>query len=55
MEYEAELAAAERLRAVLAAGFYPGMGAGDPDLYKAFAWRFWHLAAEQEVVPLEMV
>jgi hypothetical protein len=21
------------------------MGSGDPDLYKAFAWRFWNLAA----------
>ena len=24
-------------------GAYPGMGTGDPDLYKAFCWRFWHL------------
>jgi hypothetical protein len=24
---------------------YPGMGTGDPDLYKAFCWRFWHLTA----------
>jgi hypothetical protein len=47
-EHEAELAAAERLRAALAAGFYPGLGAGDPDLYKAFAWRSWHLAAERD-------
>lgn len=23
---------------------FPGMGTGDPDLYKAFCWRFWHLA-----------
>ena len=21
------------------------MGTGDPDLYKAFTWRFWHLVA----------
>ena len=27
------------------AGNYPGMGTGDPDLYKAFCWRFWNLAA----------
>ncbi|WP_135468545.1 Eco57I restriction-modification methylase domain-containing protein [Crenalkalicoccus roseus] len=45
--YEREAAQAERERAVLGAGFYPGMGTGDPDLYKAFAWRFWQLAAEE--------
>lgn len=43
--YEAERSEVERERAVLGAGFYPGMGTGDPDLYKAFAWRFWQLAA----------
>jgi len=32
------------LRAVLVSGPYPGIGKGDPDPYKAFAWRFWHLA-----------
>ena len=42
----AEVAANDALRAVLAGGF-DGMGSGDPDLYKAFAWRFWHLAAER--------
>lgn len=45
VEYERELAQTARERAVLGAGFYPGMGTGDPDLYKAFAWRFWQLAA----------
>lgn len=44
-EYERELTQTDRERAVLGAGFYPGMGTGDPDLYKAFAWRFWQLAA----------
>ena len=28
-------------RKVLASGAFPGMGRGDPDLYKAFVWRFW--------------
>lgn len=42
-----EKAEAERLRAVLTTGPYPGMGTGDPDLYKAFAWRFWSLVAEE--------
>ena len=44
--YEQELASANALRAALVAGQYPGMGTGDPDLYKAFCWRFWHLVAE---------
>jgi hypothetical protein len=46
-EYEREVAQTDRERAVLGAGFYPGMGTGDPDLYKAFAWRFWQLAAAE--------
>ena len=29
----------------LHSGAYPGMGTGDPDLYKAFCWRFWNLTA----------
>lgn len=42
-EYDASVAAAAQLRKVLLAGPYPGMGTGDPDLYKAFGWRFWQL------------
>ncbi len=30
----------ERVRRFLTAGRFPGMGTGDADLYKAFAWRF---------------
>lgn len=41
--YEAELAEAEATRLALTKGPYPGMGTGDPDLYKAFCWRFWNL------------
>src|SRR5205085_312020 len=37
----------ERLRQALGSGNYPGMGTGDPDLYKAFSWRFWRLAAQE--------
>jgi hypothetical protein len=44
--YERELADAEALRRALTAGPYPGMGTGDPDLYKAFCWRFWNLVCE---------
>jgi hypothetical protein len=41
--YGQELADAAALRQALTAGDYPGMGTGDPDLYKAFCWRFWQL------------
>lgn len=42
---EKELAAADKLRAMLTSSAYPGMGTGDPDLYKAFCWRFLQLTA----------
>jgi hypothetical protein len=45
-ELATEVAHTARERGVLTAGLYPGMGTGDPDLFKAFAWRFWQLAAE---------
>lgn len=44
--YDRELAQADALRRALTAGPYPGMGTGDPDLYKAFCWRFWRLACD---------
>lgn len=44
---EAGVEAAASLRRVLTAGAFPGMGTGDPDLYKAFVWRFWELAAPE--------
>ena len=43
--YEAELSETNRVRKALVGGSYPGMSTGDPDLYKAFCWRFWHLTA----------
>lgn len=46
-EYEREVAAMARLRESLLTGPYPGMGTGDPDLYKAFAWRFFALARKR--------
>ena len=45
-EYENEVQAADLMRAVLLRGPYPELGSGHPDLYKAFAWRFWQLARE---------
>jgi hypothetical protein len=41
--YEREVEEMERVRKTLTTGAYPGMGTGDPDLYKAFCWRFWNL------------
>ena len=45
--FEAERTEAEGVRKALATGGYPGMGTGDPDLYKAFCWRFWRLTAAE--------
>jgi hypothetical protein len=43
--YETEVEEMERVREVLGCGVFPGMEVGDTDLYKAFCWRFWILAA----------
>ena len=45
-----ELARSESQRRALLTGPYPGMGTGDPDLYKAFCWRYWHLVRENGAV-----
>ncbi|RQP13349.1 MAG: hypothetical protein EAS51_00085 [Microbacteriaceae bacterium] len=46
-QYAADLAATDGYRAVIVRGPYPGIGSGgDPDLYQAFAWRFWRLVRE---------
>ena len=42
---EAERDGAASMRHLLTAGGFPGMGTGDPDLYKAFVWRFWDLVS----------
>jgi hypothetical protein len=42
-KFEREQEDLKQLRAVLHSGPYPGMSDGDPDLYKAFCWRFLHL------------
>lgn len=44
--YERELREADLLRDLLISGAFPGMSTGDPDLYKAFCWRFWNLVCE---------
>ncbi len=43
--HKAETASKTSLRRLLTAGAFPGMGTGDPDLYKAFVWRFWNLVS----------
>jgi hypothetical protein len=45
-EFNEQAERTEYLAKALLAGPYPGMGTGDPDLYKAFAWRFWGLIRE---------
>jgi len=45
-EYEREVEEAQYLKQVLFKGPFPGISSGDPDLYKAFAWRFWHLVRD---------
>lgn len=42
--YEQEVEQSDLLRRILVTGPFPGMGTGDPDVYKAFSWRFWRLA-----------
>ena len=42
---ELEIAEARLTRKFLKVGNFPGMGTGDPDLYKAFAWRFWFVTS----------
>ena len=42
--YELEIEETNNLRKALVSGAYPGIGKGDPDLYKAFCWRFWRLS-----------
>jgi len=38
-----EIEEAELMREILIKSPYPGMGTGDPDVYKAACWRFWTL------------
>ncbi len=43
-QLDSEVDAMSKVRRALTSGAFPGMGTGDPDLYKAFMWRFWNLA-----------
>lgn len=41
--FDAEMVRSAQIRSVILNGPYPGIGRSHPDLYKAFAWRNWHL------------
>ena len=43
-QLDIEIEEMARVRKALTSGAFPGMGTGDPDLYKAFEWRFWNSA-----------
>lgn len=49
-EYERETRLVQRMKEALAKGPYPGLSAGRPDLYKAFAWRFLQLVRDSGTV-----
>jgi len=44
--YERERNEAQSLRVALLSGGYPDMGEGDPDLHRAFCWRFLRLSED---------
>jgi hypothetical protein len=53
-EFEELQLSTAQIRKSLHAGPYPGMGTGDPDFYKAFAWRFYGLCREEGSLGLVM-
>lgn len=46
-EYEFDVELSNSARKIISAGPYPGIGSGDIDLYKAFAWRNWQLLRQE--------
>jgi hypothetical protein len=46
-KYNEEIRQASMTRSALLAGGFPGMGTSDPDMYKAFLWRFWKLVVRE--------
>ena len=43
--FQSERDEQQLVRRLLLSSAFPGMGTGNPDLYKAFCWRFWRLVA----------
>lgn len=52
LEFQREQEFSKIFRIALNSGPYPGMGSGDPDLYKAFAWRFYDLCRNDGFIGL---
>ncbi|MFC3992640.1 hypothetical protein [Actinoplanes siamensis] len=48
--YEKQITRTDQLRDALLRGPFPGMGTGDPDLYKAFTWRVWQTLRPDGIV-----
>ena len=44
-EWKAIETSTNNLAGILKTGNFPGLEVGDLDLYKAFCWRFWHVAS----------
>jgi hypothetical protein len=51
-DYADETATMQRTKTALARGPFPGLTSGRPDLFKAFAWRFWQLVRQEGIVGL---
>lgn len=52
LDFQNEQKFSKVFRRALHSGPYPGMGIGDADLYKAFAWRFYQLCRSQGSIGL---
>lgn len=52
LDFQNEQKFSKAFRLSLHSGPYPGMGVGDADLYKAFAWRFIQLCRSQGAIGL---
>ena len=46
-EWQTIEASTNHLAGILKTGNFLGLGVGDLDLYKAFCWRFWHIASNE--------
>jgi hypothetical protein len=53
-DYDDEVALSSDMRKSFSGRAFPDMGTGDPDLFKAFAWRFFSLARRNGMVGVVM-
>lgn len=54
VEYQNDVLATNLMRTVIQSGPYEGIGAGDVDLYAAFAWRNWQMIRDSGRVGIVM-